>query len=196
MNLSTPPPGAAQAPEIMPAVLQAGRSPRPPATRTASAAAATSPDALAGMLSRSSVWENHRAPVSMTVTLASWLSIALNILAIYLNYIWADQDHIFARIITWNHHPTVAIAAAAAAAAAMTVTAVMTRGLRRADIIWLRMWIGAAAASAIAIASIFIALIVGLVLVVVGLVVAAATLAVVLFVGAVLGMGIGQSLGG
>lgn len=196
MNLSTPPPGAAQAPEIMPAVLKAGRSARPPAIRTASAATATTPDALAGMLSHSSVWENHRAPVSMTVTLASWLSIALNILAIYLNYIWADHDHIFARIITWNHHPTAAIAAAAAAAAAMTVTAVMTRGLRRADIIWLRMWVGAAAASVIAIAALFIALIVGLVLAVVGLVVAAATLAAILFIGAVIGIAVGESIAG
>ncbi len=174
MNLNTPPPGAARAPEIMPAVLQ---SPKP----SRSLATATQPaDALEALLHESHHWENNPAPVTWTVTLVSWLLFAMDFTAIYANHALAGQGHIFARIITWNDHSQAGTLVAILAAVAMIVTAANTRGLRRANVTWLRVWTSAAIASVIAIAAMVVALIVGLLMLVIGTIIAAA---VVLLIG-------------
>lgn len=189
MNLNVPPPGVGQAAEITPAVLR-GTPPKPVGTTT------RPNDALAAMLDGSQQWENHPAPVTWTVTLTSWLLLALDFGAIYANHALARQNHIFARIITWNYHPQAATTVAVLAALAMVGTAAMTAGLRRANVTWLRVWTGAGTASAIAVAAMFVALVVGIFMLVVGLILAAATLVVVLFIGGAVGLGIGGALAG
>ena len=183
MNLNTPPPGAARAPEIMPAVLRSPKPSRPLATATRHG------DALEAMLHGSHHWENNPAPVTWTVTLLSWLLLALDFTAIYANHALAGQDHIFARIITWNDNPRAATLLAILAAVALIVTEAMTRGLRRANVTWLRIWTGAAIASVIAIAAMIVALIVGLVMLVIGTIIAAAAVLLI-------GFGLAEGLAG
>lgn len=189
MNLNVPPPGVGHAAEITPAALRGA----PPS----SVATTIRPNAtLAAMLDGSRQSDIRPAPVSWTVTLTSWLLLALDFVAIYAIHALAGQDHIFARIITWNYHPQAATTAAVLAALVMVGTAAMTAGLRRADVTWLRVWTGAGIASAIAVAAMVVALVVGIVMLVVGVIVAAATVVVVLFIGGAVGLGIAEGLAG
>jgi len=190
MNLNAPPPGVGRAAEIVPAVLRVSTPARPSATSTQPR------DALAAMLHGSQQWEDHPAAVSRRVTLISWLLLALDIAVIYANHALARQDHFLALIVTWGGNPQTATAVAVLAALAMVVTAAMTKGLRRANVTWLRVWAGASIASIIAIAAMFVALIIGLVMLVVGLVIGIATLAIVVFIGGVIGLGVAEGIGG
>jgi hypothetical protein len=167
MDLNNPPPGASQSAEILPAVLR-GLSAQPTPTHPV-ATRAHGADALGSMLRGSLQWESGPATVTWTVTLASWLLLGLEIAAIFVTHAVEAQTNIFARILTWNYHPQAIIAVATIAALAMTATAVMTQGLRRANLTWLRVWIGSVAGSVLAVLAMFIALALGLLLLAIGI---------------------------
>lgn len=161
MQLNTPPPGAGRAQEILPAVLRPS-----PKVRVSSAPSPRLPagDALGAMLRGSSSWDSVATPVSWTVTLLSWLLIGLDVAAIFVIRAFITASNIFARIITWNYHPNAAIAAAVIAAIVMAATAMGTEGLRRANLAWLRVWIGGVVASVVAVVSTLVALALALLL--------------------------------
>jgi len=187
MELNTPPPGASRAVDILPAVLRPGT---PGMKRRPAAHPAGHPgDALGAMLQGSTRWDSVATPVTWTVTAASWLLTALDVLAVFLAKSFRGGSDLFSRILTWDHHPGAVIGVAVIAALAMGATAVMTGGLRKANLVWLRVWIAAAVASAVAIAAMVVAAVIGLVLLVLGII-----LGVIII--AMIGVGLAGALGG
>lgn len=168
MELNTPPPGARHAKEIVPAVL---RSPSVPGLRASSAPSVrtSAGDALGSMLRGSRTWDSVATPVTLSVTLLSWLLLALDIVAVFVIGVFRATANVFAQIITWDYHPTAAMVCAVIATFAMGITVAMTAGFRRANLPWLRVWIGAAIASAVAIASMLLAVALGLLFIAAGI---------------------------
>jgi hypothetical protein len=171
MQLNIPPPGAGRTREIVPAVL---RSPTLGRGGPSSSGVVGKPaDALGAMLRGSSSWDSVGTTVTWTVTLVSWLLLGLDIAAIFVTRAFSGGSDIFSRVLTWNDHPSAVISVAVIATIVTVTTAAMTHGLRRANLMWLRVWIGGAITSCIAIAAMLIALVLGLVFIAIGIVVCA-----------------------
>lgn len=136
-------------------------------------------DTLGAMLRGSTRWDSVGTPVTWTVTLASWLLLVLDVAAVFAARAFRGGSDLFSRILTWNDHPGAVIAVAVIAALVMVATAVMTRGLRSANLLWLRVWIAGAIVSVVAIAALAVAVVVGLVFIAIGIVVAAVVLFVI-----------------
>lgn len=166
MQLNTPPPGTNNTPDLVPLVL---RSTSPLASKSDAGTPATASDALGLMLNRSPRWDSVRTPVTWTVTVASYVLLALDLLAIYVVHGFVGEADVFARIITWNYHPAAVAMTAVIAATVMAYTAVITDGLRRANLTELRVWAGAVICSVVAIASMAVALVLALLMVAVGI---------------------------
>lgn len=160
MDLNTPPPGADRAPELLPAVLRPAAA-RPPVPR--------STDALGAMLHGSRSWDTVQTPVSRTVTLASWLTLCLDIVAFFVTIAFHGGSGFFAAVVTWHHNPFFPLFLSAVSTILMLAVAAHTRGLRSADLTWLRVWVGAAIVSLVAVAAMLIALTALLVIVAIGI---------------------------
>jgi hypothetical protein len=173
MQLNTPPPGANNTPDLLPAVL---RSASPASQKAAASTAVGAGDALELMLNRSSRWDSVRTPVTWTVTTASWVLIALDLLTIFIVRAFSGDSDVFGRIITWNHHPAAVAVTAVIATGAMAYTAFVTDGLRRANLTELRVWVGGAICSLVAIASMAVALLLFLLMIAVGIAIGAVLL--------------------
>lgn len=165
MDLNTPPPGADRAPELLPAVLRPAVR-RPTVTRPV---APQPTDALGAMLHGSRSWETVQTPVSRTVTIASWLTLCLDVIAFFATIAFVDESGFFASVVTWHHNPFWPLFLTAFSTILMVTVAANTRGLRRADLTWLRVWVGAAIVSLVAIAATVIALTALLVMVAIGI---------------------------
>lgn len=129
MDLNTPPPGADRTPELLPAV------PRPAAARPR---APQSTDALGAVLHVSRSWDSVQTPVSRTVTLASWLTLCLIVVAFFVTIAFIGESGFFASAVTWHHNPFFPLFLSAFSAILIVTAAANTRGLRSADPTWLR----------------------------------------------------------
>lgn len=190
MQLNTPPPGADRAPEILPAVLHSPgpirRRPSGPSTP------ASSTDALGAVLRTSRCWEDTDTVVTETVTLTSWLLLVLDVTAVFVTWAVRGRSDIFARILTWNDHPGAVLTVTVTAALIMAATATATRALRRANLLWLRVWVGGAVASVAALAAMAVALVVGVGLAIAGVLVAIVVIGFVLLIA----VGVAGAFGG
>lgn len=149
MDLNTPPPGADRAADLVPAVLRPAIA-RPPSAQPN--------DALGTMLRGSRNWNTVQTPVSRSVTVVSWLLLCLDIVAIFVTQAFAGESGFFATVLTWNGNPVIPILISTLAAAAMICIAAMTHGLRRADLMLLRVWVGTIIGSVIGVAAMIVAL--------------------------------------
>lgn len=163
MELNTPPPGADRAPELLPAVL------RPAVSRFAAPQPPRPTDALGAMLNGSRSWETVQTPVSRTVTVVSWLTLCLDVIAIVVTIAFVDDSGFFASVVTWHHNPFWPVFLSVFSAIMMVTVAANTRGLRSADLTWLRVWVGSAIVSLVAVAAMLIAVTALLVLVAIGI---------------------------
>jgi hypothetical protein len=162
MDLNAPPPGADRAPELLPAVL------RPAVVRPLAPRSARPTDALGAMLHGSRSWNTVQTTVSRTVAVVSWLTLCLDVIAFFVTIAFVDETGFFAAVVTWHHNPFWPMFLTAFSTILLITVAANTRGLRSADLTWLRVWVGAAIVSLVAVAATLIALTALLVVVAIG----------------------------